>query len=153
VDDVLARQPNFAAALSLRGQLALKSGPLAEAETWLRQALRRNPMDHRARYSLALCLERTGQEGEARRERRHLQQMEEDVARFNEIVTKEIAQRPTDPALHCTLGQLLWRSGQREEGIHWLQSALRLDPHYVPAQQALADYLRQAKREAPPSSP
>ena len=140
VDDVLARQPEFPAALSLRGQLALKSGEWAEAETRLRQALRYLPMDHQVRYSLVLCLERSGQQEEARRQRRQLQQMEEDVSRFNEITTKELTQRPNDPALHCTLGQLLLRSGQREEGLRWLQSALRLDPRYAPARQALADY-------------
>ncbi len=146
VDDVLARQPQFAAALSLRGQFALKNEQWVEAETSLRQALRRNPLDHRAQYDLVLCLERSGQEEEARRQRQHLQQIEEDVARFHEIVTKEIARRPTDPALHYTLGQILLRSGQREEGLRWLHSALKLDPHYAPAQQALADSLSKVER-------
>jgi Flp pilus assembly protein TadD len=153
VDEVLAQQPGFAPALSLRGQLALKSGQWTEAESCLRQALRADPLDHRARYSLVLCLERSGQEEEARRQRRRLQQMEEDMARFNEIVTKEIAQRPTDPALHCTVGQLLLRTGQREEGIRWLQNALRLDPNYAPARQALTDYQSQAKGQTQPSTP
>jgi tetratricopeptide (TPR) repeat protein len=141
VDDVLARQPNLAPALSLRGQLALKNGQWEQAESSLRQALQGNPLDHRARYSLVLCLEQSGQEDEARRERRQLQQMEQDVARFHEIVTKDIAERPTDAALHCTLGQLLLRGGQREEGIRWLQSALHLDPHFAPAKQALSECL------------
>lgn len=56
-----------------------------------------------------------------------------------------LAAHPTDPALHCTLGQILWRGGQREEGIRWLQSALQLDPRYAPARQALEEYLRQKK--------
>ncbi len=114
------------------------------------QALRRKPMDHRARYSLVLCLEHSGQEEEARREQRQLQQMEDDAARFHEIVTKEIAQRPTDPALHCTLGQILLRGGQREEGLRWLRSALTLDPRYAPAQQALEDYARETKNPDKP---
>ena len=145
VDDVLAREPKSAAALSLRGQLAFKSGQWTEAESWLRQALRLNPMDHRAHYSLILCLERDGREEVAGQEQRQLRQREEDVSLFNEIVTKEMPRRPTDPALHCTAGQLLLRNGQREEGVRWLQRALVLDPTYVPARQALADYLRQSK--------
>jgi tetratricopeptide (TPR) repeat protein len=153
VDEVLARQPAFPAALALRGQLALKNGELAKAETRLRQALRYMPMDHPTRYSLVLCLERSGQEEEAQQQRQQLQQMEEDVSRFNEIVTKEIVRRPTDPALHCTLGQLLLRSGRGEEGLQWLQNALRLDPHYAPARQALADYLAKAQGQSRPSSP
>jgi len=150
VDDVLAQQPQFASALSLRGQLALKNGQWAEAENWLRQALRRNPMDHRAHYSLILCLEQDGREDEAREQRRKLQQMENDVERFHDIVTKEIAQRPTDPSLHCALGQLLLRAGRREEGLRWLQSALRLDPNYAPARQAVEEY--QKKHESEPRS-
>jgi tetratricopeptide (TPR) repeat protein len=148
VDDVLAGQPEFAPALSLRGQLALNSGQLPEAAAWLRQALRHNPRDHRARYSLVLCLQKSGQEEEARQEGQQLQQREQDLARFNEIVTKEIAQRPTDPALHCTLGQILLRGGQEEEGLRWLQSALQLDPRYPPARQALEEYGQKAKPES-----
>ncbi len=150
VDDVLARCPEFAAALSLRGQFALRDGQWAEAESWLRQALRHNPMDHRAHYGLVRCLEQTGQEEEAQVQRRQLQQMEEDVARFNEIVTTEIAQRPTDPALRYTLGQLLLRRGQHEEGLRWLQSALRLDPHYAPARQLVEEYQKKAESRPRP---
>jgi tetratricopeptide (TPR) repeat protein len=145
VEDVLARQPEFAAALSLRGQLALKSDQWTEAESWLRRALRRDPMNHGARYSLARCLEQSGQQEEAQQQRRRVQQIEEDLARFHKIVIKELAERPQDPALHCTLGQILLRAGQREEGLRWLQSALRLDPHYGPARQAVEEYQKKAQ--------
>ncbi len=142
VDDVLSQQPEFSPALSLRGQLALKNGQLDRAESWLRQALHRDPMDHRAHYSLIRCLEQSGQEEEALRQRRRLQQMEEDLSHFNEIITQELAQRPKDPSLYCTAGQILLRNGQHQEGLRWLQNALRLDSHYAPARQALADYIR-----------
>lgn len=151
LNDVLSRQPQLPSALSLRGQLAVKHGQWSEGAETLRQALRRNPLDHRALYSLILCLERSGKEDEARQHRRRLQQMEDDTARFHEIVTKEIAERPRDPALHCTLGQLLLRGGQREEGIRWLQNALRLDPRYAPARQALEEFRRQSKGESQPA--
>lgn len=153
VDEVLARQPRMAPALALRGQLAFKDGQWAEAERLLRQALLANPLDHRARYSLVLCLEQHGQEEEAQQQRRQLQQLEKDTARFHDIVTNEIAKRPNDPALHCTIGELLLRSGQREEGVRWLQSALHLDPNYAPARQALAGFHNQANSKIQPSSP
>lgn len=148
VDEVLAREPEFTAALALRGQIALQAGQLTEAENWLRQALRRKPWDHRIRYNLILCLHRNSQEDKVRREQQQLQQIEKDAARFNEIVTKDIAQRPTDPALHCTLGEILLRGGQNEEGVRWLQSALRLDPHYAPAQKILGDLYRRQRKDS-----
>ena len=141
VEDVLARQPEFTPALLLRGQRALKDGYLEEAETCLRQVLRHDPKDHRARYNLILCLERSGREEEARQQQQQLDQIDQDLERFHELVTKEIAQRPTDPAVHCSIGQILLRSGERDEGIRWLHSALKLDPHYAPARQLLAEHL------------
>jgi tetratricopeptide (TPR) repeat protein len=143
VDEVLAGQPHLPAALSLRGQLAYQRGQWAEAEAWLREAVRRNPTDNRARYTLVLCLDQTGKAEEAREQRQQLRQLELDAARFNEIVTKEIALRPADPALHCELGRLLLRAGQREEGLRWLASALQIDPGYATARQALAEFQRQ----------
>jgi tetratricopeptide (TPR) repeat protein len=150
-DGVLAQQPEFVPALSLRGRVALTLGESARAEALLRQAVRGNPMDHRARYSLILCLNQTGKEEEAQAQQRQLDQMEEDLARFNHIVTKEIVQRPKDPALHCTLGELLLRGGQREEGLRWLQSALSLDPQYARARKVLEEY-RQTTESPDPSS-
>jgi tetratricopeptide (TPR) repeat protein len=153
VDGVLARQPQHPPALALRGRLAVEEGQYVQAEAWLREALQYNPMDHRARYSLVLCLQNNGKDEEAQREQHDLQQREDDLVRFNEIVTKELLERPLDPALHCTLGQLLLRGGQREEGIRWLQSALRLDPQYAPASQALAEYQQKAKTaQQPPAA-
>ncbi len=148
VDAVLAQQPEFPPAVSLRGQLYMKSGDSVQAERWLREAVRLNPTEHRARYSLILCLNQNGKEEESRKLRQHFEQLEDDLARFNDIVTKDILQRPNDPALHCTLGQLLLRGGQREEGLRWLQSALRLDPNYAPARQAVEEYQKQAQAEA-----
>jgi Flp pilus assembly protein TadD len=147
VDGVLSRQPQFASALSLRGQLALKNNQLDDAEDMLRKALRNNPMDHRARYSLILCLEQSGQEEEAQQQRRQLQQLEDDASRFSDIVTKYLGERPTDPSLHCALGELLLRAGQREEGLRWLRSALQLDPNYAPAHQAVEEYQKKAKND------
>jgi tetratricopeptide (TPR) repeat protein len=144
VDDALARQPENAAALSLRGQLAHKNGQLDKAASWLRQALRRDPTDHSAHYNLILCLEESGQKEESQEQQRRLQQVKEDRSLFNEIVTREIAKRPKDPALHCTLGQILLRCGQRAEGLRWLQSALRLDPNYAPARQAVEECQNQS---------
>jgi predicted Zn-dependent protease len=144
IEEALAVQPDSAQALAMRGQLALQYGEPTEAETLLRRAVALNPIDDRAQHHLYLVLQQSGKEEEARQLEQQLQQTREDVIRFNEILTKEMIQRPNDPALHCTLGQILLRRRQRTEGLRWLQSALRLDPQYTPARQALADYYQGA---------
>jgi tetratricopeptide (TPR) repeat protein len=144
VDDILARQPDYAPALAVKGQLAVERGQYDEAEKWLRQAVSRAPADHRARYSLTLCLMQSGQSEEAKRSEAELRVWEEDAKRFNEIVTRDMVKNPQDPELHFQLGRLLLRSGHREEGLRWLRSALRLDPGYEPARQALKEYLEKA---------
>jgi Flp pilus assembly protein TadD len=119
---------------------------------WLRQAVGRNPMDQRARYNLALALERSGHADEGQQYMREFKQVQQDQARFNDIVMTEIAKRPTDPALHCELGQILLRSGQRDEGMRWIQNALQIDPNYAPARRVLAGYQRPG-RPAPSNTP
>jgi predicted Zn-dependent protease len=149
LDDVLARQPQQPEALSLRGQLALKSEHLAEAETFLRESLRYRPRDQRTIYTLIVCLDKSGKGEEARQQQQQLQELEKDITRFNDLVTKEILQKPNDPAVHFSIGQLLLRTGNRDDGLRWLQSALRNDPNYEPARQLAAEYLSQPKGKPP----
>ena len=145
VNEVLARQADFAPALSLRGQLAIESNQFAEGEVWLRRAVARAPSNHQARYNLILCLHHNGKADEAKRHEEDLKQWEDGLKEFNEIVTKEMPKRPHDPELYCNLGKLLLRSGHQEEGLRWLNSALRLDPGYAPARQALTEHYDKAK--------
>jgi predicted Zn-dependent protease len=147
LDRVLARQPQFAPALALRGRLALENGQYEAAETWLRQAVRGSPGDHQARYNLIRCLNHNDKVPEAQGHEKWLKQREQDVKRFHEIVTRDLAKKPRDPVLHCTLGELLLRSGHQAEGLRWLESALRQDPHYAPARRALAEYHEKRKTQ------
>jgi predicted Zn-dependent protease len=154
VEGVLAQQPENGPALAEKGQLALERGQYEEAEGLLRRALNRAPGNHQARYSLTLCLVQTGKAAEAKQSEEELRQWEEDAKRFNEIVTKEMPKAPDNPDLACQLGQLLLRSGHREEGLRWLNNALRLDPGYEPARKALAEYAAgQAKDRQPQPGP
>jgi predicted Zn-dependent protease len=150
LDEVLARQPEFAAALALRGRLAFESGQPEQAEGWLRKAVVHDPSNHRARFNLASCLRQNGKHEEADQQQQRLQQLEDDLARFHEIVTKDMLQRPNDPALQAALGRLLLRGGQRDEGLRWLHSALRLDPQNAAARDALAEYYRKEAGSAKP---
>jgi predicted Zn-dependent protease len=139
LDRVLAVRPDHAPALAQRGRIALESGQHADAEDWLRQAVTLDPSDHQSRHHLMLCLYHNGKEAEAKEHDQRLKQREADLQRFDEIVNVELRERPNDAALHCELGQLLLRTGRREEGVRWLRSALRQDAKYAPAQKALAE--------------
>ena len=140
LDRVLEVQPQMPSALAVRGRIALDQGDLGTAETRLRQAIASNPGDPRPRYNLVVVLNQCGKQEEARQCEKDLKQLEEDHKRFHEIIMQELAQRPQDPALHCEAGQLLLRGGQVEEGLRWLQSALRLDPNYAPAKKTLEEF-------------
>jgi tetratricopeptide (TPR) repeat protein len=147
VDAVLARQPDHPPALALRGRLALDEGDFGSSEAMLRKAVSGAPSDHQARYNLVLCLYHNGKDVEAKEHENKIRQGEADFKRFREIVGGDLVQRPHDPAAHCELGQLLLRSGNREEGLRWLKSALRLDPQYEPARQALKESYRHASSD------
>jgi hypothetical protein len=90
-------------------------------------------------------LNRNGKEAEAQRQKRTIKQMEDDLKRFNRIVIDDMRRRPHDPELHYTLGRLLLRSGYHDEGLRWLNSALRLDPSYAPARKLLVEFYRKKK--------
>ena len=55
-------------------------------------------------------------------------------------MTHDLAKSPQDPELHCELGRLLLRTGQRDEGLRWLHSALRVSPRHRATHRALVDY-------------
>jgi tetratricopeptide (TPR) repeat protein len=149
LEAVLARDPQSAPALSLLGRLALEDGNYEVAESRLREAVALNPTDLLALHNLFLCLQKGGKNEEAQALKHRQEQLEEDLKRFDEIISKDLARRPNDPALHCALGQLLLRGGYRQEGLRWLMSALRLDPQYAPAREALAEYSQKRKSEPP----
>jgi Flp pilus assembly protein TadD len=60
--------------------------------------------------------------------------LEQAVPRYREA----LAYRPADPALHTILGVGLLRLGHLKEAQSELEAALRIDPNYQPAKQALA---------------
>lgn len=60
--------------------------------------------------------------------------LEQAVPRYRDA----LAYRPADPALHTILGVGLLRLGHLKEAQSELEAAVRIDPNYQPAKQALA---------------
>jgi Tfp pilus assembly protein PilF len=127
------------------GQLFLESGKAADAESWLRKALKRSPHDYQAHYSLAASLRQQGKSDEERKVQARVKELGADLARMAEL-TEKLQSRPGDPELRCEIGKVFLRSGEEKEGVLWLQSALRADPDYKPAHRALADHYEKSHR-------
>jgi tetratricopeptide (TPR) repeat protein len=165
LDAVLAEHPDHTPALRARGQLAVATGRLDEAEDWLRRAAEAGPQDYRAQWALADCLKQRHKEAEALAQQARAERLKERLERLADISHRRMSATPHDPALHCDLGKLLIELGHEEVGHRWLLSALRLDPDFKPAHAALAryyeaqgdtgraDYHRRQAEAAPPSKP
>jgi tetratricopeptide (TPR) repeat protein len=140
LDQVLARQPDFPPAVTERGKLAYQAGHLEEAEEWLRRASALQPGDYQTHYLYSQCLVRSGKNELAKEVVARMKQIEEDVRRIDQIVNGLMQKKPHDPALHYEAGMIAIRAGALADGLRWLNSALKEDPNYVPAHQALAYY-------------
>ena len=143
LDAVLARQPDHALALLTRAQMALSDGNLPESEKWLREALRVRPKDYRANWLLAECLQKQEKREEAESQRDYAEKIRARLDRQSEITGRLISENPDDPSLPCELGKILLELYEPKRAEIWFYRALRLDEHYVPALNALADYYQQ----------
>jgi predicted Zn-dependent protease len=143
LDRLLSAEPRHAAALALRGKLALDAGRTNEAESWLRKSLALAPRERSAVYSLYRCLQTQDRQEEARRWQGTLEEIDTDLVRL-ERLKKEIQKAPHDASLRCEMGRILLRNHQEREALRWLASALKEDPRHTAAHAALADYNQRA---------
>ena len=137
LDGLLAEFPNHGETLWERGELELEQGRPVTAEPLLRKAAAQRPFDRRVHYAMYRCLLRLDRPGEAETFNARVKHLDADLVRLNAI-RNEVLARPSDAALRCEGGLLFLRNGERDEGIRWLQLALRLDPKCEPARAALA---------------
>jgi tetratricopeptide (TPR) repeat protein len=141
LDGLLADHPRHVLALVERGKVALQEGQAAEAEGWLRRALKQAPSDYQAAYVLFTCLTLAGKEAEARAVRARLESIKAERERLDEC-RKAAERAPQDPAPRSEAGTILLKLGEDEEGLRWLRSALRVGAKHRATHRALADYYR-----------
>jgi predicted Zn-dependent protease len=139
LDAVLTDHEGNRAALLEHGRLALREGEPAEAEEWLRKAVKAGPNDYFANWQLYESLRLQGKTSEAEEQLGKSLAIQDRAERLGDIQTRLMSKNPHDPALHCELGTLLIGAGYIELGENWLLSALYQDEHYGPAHAALAD--------------
>jgi tetratricopeptide (TPR) repeat protein len=143
LDELLTAEPKQAAALALRGKLALQAGQFTEAERWLRLSLAEAPFERETVFNLAQCLQALDRTEDARKYWTKLERIDADRARLKELRTA-IQKAPDDAALRYEMGSILLRNGQDREGLRWLDSALKADPRHGPTHAALADHYEKA---------
>ena len=56
------------------------------------------------------------------------------------MISGPLQANPNDPAVHHQIATIALRAGQSVEALRWLESALRVDPGYLPAHQTLTRY-------------
>jgi tetratricopeptide (TPR) repeat protein len=139
LDRLLAGQPRHAKALGLRAQLAFEAGRDQEASELLARVIELDPSNQSYKYTLLLCLKRLGKTQEAKVVEAKMAESAAEIRRMDKLV-REVNQKPNDPALRYEAGMIFLRNGFTEDGLHWLATALGVDPNHRPTHEALADY-------------
>lgn len=145
LDRAIALGATDAKAFQLRGQMELDEGHPAAAVPLLRRAREIDPSDPQILYALCQALHRSGQTAEATATEARLRQAEADLKRVAELAAA-ISRSPRDPDLRREMGELFLRNGREQDGLRWLQSALRVRPDHAPTHRALADYYERTGR-------
>ncbi len=158
----VAAQPSSPLAASELGVALVDASRLPEAREQFKRALQLDPKYTDARYNLA-SVEATSGEWEAAasdfkevvsekpenaKARQHLGEVlflwGDDLAKSgddNQAVIRyrdALAYRADDPELHTSLGMALARVNQLKEAQSEFEAAVRIDPNFEPAKQALA---------------
>ena len=141
LERVLANDPTLTRGLFLRGKAALELGDATGAEHWLTRAVRQAPDDPEELHQLILALRSQGKDAEADRLAPRLEALRQDLARLNELI-RAVARHPDDAQPRYEAGVVALRLGRTDEGVRWLESALRARGDHRPIHAALAEHFR-----------
>jgi predicted Zn-dependent protease len=139
LDRLYQEYAHDAQVLSERASFELDAGNPREAETWFVRAAELEPNDFPICFNYARCLEQLGKADEARKYRDRCKQIEESLRRMEKLM-QAISARPRDPELRREAGTIMIQNGKVQEGIRWLETALKQDPNHGPTHAALADH-------------
>ncbi len=141
LEKVLANEPASTRGLFLRGKAALELGDARDAQRWLAQAVRQAPDDSEALHQLILALRTQGKDAEADQFASRLEALRQDLARMNELI-RAVARNPDDVRPRYEAGVVALKVGRTDDGVRWLESALRARGDHRPAHAALAEHFR-----------
>jgi tetratricopeptide (TPR) repeat protein len=136
IDPTNARAPVFL------GRVALEQRDPTSAERWLRQAIEHAPDDPEAFHQLILALRIQGKQAEADRLAPRLEAIRQDIDRVD-VLIRAIARNPDEAPLRHEAGVIALRLGRQEDGVRWLESALRCPGDHHASHAALAEHFAQ----------
>jgi predicted Zn-dependent protease len=142
LSEILDTHPHHCLALSEKGMVFLAANNPKQAEELLRRAIQYGPQDRQVLYNLYQCLEQIDKKEEAAKVKARLKQNEDDLKRMTQVM-QNVLKRPHDPGPRCEAGQIFLRNGFKDDGLHWLYTALQEDPSHQPTHQTLADHYDQ----------
>jgi tetratricopeptide (TPR) repeat protein len=129
LDQPISRSQRAAALLAL-GQMQRASGNSAEAITTLTTAVGLAPEQSNIHYALARALIATGQTERAEFHQQRVDQIRQQYERLASI-TEKLFDTPGDADLRFQAGVILIQQGMIEEGLGWMRTALKCDPHHT----------------------
>jgi len=139
---VLKTNPTNARALVFLGRIALEKSDPIGAERWLRQAVQHAPDDPEALHQLILALRTQDKQVEADRLAPRLEAIRQDINRMD-VLIRAMARNPDEAPLRHEAGVIALRLGRQEDGVRWLESALRCPGDHRASHTALAEHFAQ----------
>lgn len=130
-----------------RGRIELNRGRPEQALPLLQRSVELDRSEPGSLYTLLLCLQRIGTPEQVQQAETRWKNCEADLKRVAAL-SRIVAVNPHDPEPRRELGELFLRNGREDEGVRWLQSALREQPQHRATHQLLADYFERQNRPA-----
>jgi tetratricopeptide (TPR) repeat protein len=140
LEQVLSEEPDNAPALRALAKLEQTSGHFQEAEAIARKLIQLDAFDLQAHITLYSCLEAQGDRtSETEKEKKVCEALEKKVRQLYSY-SMEIERFRNRPEKLTEFGEVLLSVGLDDKAVYWLNEALKVDPGYVPAHEALAKY-------------
>lgn len=139
LESAIEQLPEDSAILVHLARLEMQEKHLAEAEVWLRRALKVDPTDTEVEYLLVGNLQAQRRYDEARAMQKQHHKDTALLKRVSRVLQQEAENPSTDPTSFVEIGNLFIKTNERI-GLYWLNRALARDPANQAAHKALADF-------------
>jgi tetratricopeptide (TPR) repeat protein len=147
LDRLLQDHPDLVPALLMRGKLACDQRQPREGEALLRKARELQPREYTVLFEYHRCLMQLGRAQDAATVQEEMQRVKDANARLDELMTAGVEKSGNDPATLVEVGRLLAFLGLEYPAIDWYYRALRANPDYRPAHEALERFFHEHGEE------